>query len=392
VAVVTSIVGLALAATLIGAWLAPRTTARRWAARGLTGRDLHDVAHDARTAFLQAGGVIAVAATIVGAAIQFASSQRTANRTLQLQARGQTRDTFSEAIAKLGTNDEAVQLGAIYTLGQLIGESHAYRVAVLNVLAAYVKEHNQYPPEAPYQGGPFPPVKYLSVQGENSPPLDNAAKAALGELREAGTRDMQGIRLDFTGASLDDADLEGLTAPEAEFEGAHINSATLTHTYLNFAYFNPARLHWTNLSDSCLRGTTFGMKTEPEQVYSDMQSAILERVDARNAAFRFVNLSGADFSGADLSQAVFDHADLQGANLSYTKLAETTLLDSNLRGADLTGSTGLTISALANDRLDSATQLPALQRTAMSPSADQRAACSGPFGRKTPLSILAHGR
>lgn len=393
-AIVASIVGAALALTLVGVWLAPQLAVHRWAGQGLAGRDLHDVAHDARTSVLQAGGVIVVAATIVGAAVQFASTQRTADRAIQLQARGQTRDTFSEAITRLGanSNDQAVQLGAIYTLGQLSSESHAYRLAVLNVLAAYVKEHDQYAPEPMYRGGPFPPVRYLSLTGEDSEPISNAVEAALSVLREVGTSNMQGLRLDFTDASLDFADLEGLTAPGATFDNAHMNFATVTHSYLNVALFQPARLHGAKLSDSCLRATRFGLKTEPQQLVSDMQSAVLERVDAREADFRFVNLAKAYFGGADLSGALFDHADLAGANLSHTNLSGATFLHSDLRGVSFVGATGLTSQALTGDELDPATRLPKLRATPTTIGPDARVACSGPFGRETPLTPMARGR
>jgi hypothetical protein len=361
---------------------------------GAVGGDLHDVAHDARTSVLQAGGVVAVAATIVGAALQFTSTQRTADQTIALQSRGQTRNTFQEAISRLGSdaNDQAVQLGAVYTLGQLADESHAYQIAVLNILAAYVREHDEYPREPPYRGGPFPLTKVLTLKGEGDGPRTDAVEAALRVLKTEGTADLQGLVLDFTGTNLDDAELEGLTAPGANFEEAHVFFATLTHSYLNLATFDPARMQGTDLSDSCLRKARFGEKTEPQQVISDMKYAYLNRVDAREAVFRFVDMSGAAFADADLAGAVFDHDNLEGANLSHANLAGTRFLDSNLERANLDGASGLTRSQLAAGTTSPGTVLPRFDQGATTEGTDPRPACAGPFTQQTPLPSNVKGR
>lgn len=161
---------------------------------------------------------------------------------------------------------------------------------------------------------------------------------------------LQGANLfdaNFRSASFRKADLSGANfrsanLSDASFSNANLSGACLSGAHFNGAIFSAANFSGANLSYVQLSGTIF-------------REANFQRASFRNAKFfdailckanlKFADLNGANFSGANLldtdlspanlSSATFRNSNLSGANLSGANLRNADLSGAKLRGANL---------------------------------------------------------
>lgn len=232
-------------------------------------------------------GLAVLAGAILGFQ-QLTEDRQQAAATRQLTLQGQASERFTRAIDQLGSNRREVQLGGIYGLEQIAHQAPDNRLAVTEVLVAYV--HRRVPKPAK------PPLYDPSAEGQL---LASDAQAALTVLGRSQTLPSD-PPLNFMQLDLRYARLSG-----ADFRGASFDAS------------------WLN--------------------YADLRNA-----DLRNARLagdlREVDFRGADLRGARLIGAALDRADLRGADLQGATLQGATLTDAHLRGADLRG-------ALAGQRI-----------------------------------------
>src|SRR4029453_4968151 len=92
--------------------------------------DRHKAITDTRT------GLVAMLAAI-GAAGGLAFTART----YRLSREGHITDRYSKAIEQLGSDKIEVRLGGIYALERLMRDSPADQPTIMEILAAYVREH-----------------------------------------------------------------------------------------------------------------------------------------------------------------------------------------------------------------------------------------------------------
>ncbi len=239
---------------------------------------LHETALDnARGLLLTLGVGLFAAGALVFTARNFAVSRRT----LELTEQGQVTDRYTKAIEQLGSDKLDVRIGGIYALERVARDSGSDHPTVMEVLAAFIREHSreQWPvPEpgmSPARAHPFPR------------PDVQAALTVIGRRDVKQDQDQRDI--DLTAAVLPSALLFG-----ADLTRVRLVSANLRHAIVH-------------------------------------SSAKLTDADLRNA-----DLSGADLSDADLTRADLRSADLAGANLRAAHLTGAHLGSANLRTADLT--------------------------------------------------------
>lgn len=121
---------------------------------------------------------------------------------------------------------------------------------------------------------------------------------------------------DFNGARLDEAVFLTATGSRVNFSGAHLkNFRAVKDSRLDKANFTGASLQKANL-----RGTDLGAATFTNANLSDadlsetsLAGANLRGVDAANLRLAKADLSGADLSGANLHQAILQKSKLKGA-------------------------------------------------------------------------------
>jgi len=218
-----------------------------------------------RTALLASvAGLIAV----FGAYVSHRSS-RTAQKALET-------DRYTRAVEQLGNNDqEAVRLGGIYALEQIMRESIDLRGVVVELLSAYVRSETT-KPEANLPGQPLPATR-----------TDVA-----GALKVLGRNPIPDVHVDLSGANLSHANLLEL----------HFERANLSDADLSFAILRRARLDHANLANAQLIQTKLGY-------------ASLRGTRCFKATFAAADLHGADLTGADVSEAAFTNANLTSSVL-----------------------------------------------------------------------------
>jgi len=225
---------------------------------------------------------------------QLTEDRQQAIATRELTLQGQASERFTRAIDQLGSPRREVQLGGIYGLEQIAQQAPANRLAVTEVLVAYL--HRRIPrPAKPVLG--MPEVEELRIRAPD-------AQAALTVLarRQVAPSDP---RLDLGALDLIRANLGSGNLPRADLRGADLRLANLTNANLNHAALNAADLRRAHLLDADLRSASL--------LVADLRGAFVRGADLRGAA-----LYGAKLHKADLRFSNLDGADLQGATADGT--------------------------------------------------------------------------
>lgn len=199
-------------------------------------------------------GVLFAAAGLVATAL----SWQTAQSELRTAREGQITDRYIRATEQLGSPGRDVRASAVYALERLAHDSARDRAVVIEVLAAFAREHD-----------PAPAVPDAKLPRE--PDTDvQAALTVLGRLPRASHTftDLHGIRV------------PGALMPSSKMTGMNLFTADLSH------------------ADLALADATYMNLTEANLTYADLGSARL-----RGSSLRYADLTGADLHGADLTGA-----------------------------------------------------------------------------------------
>jgi uncharacterized protein YjbI with pentapeptide repeats len=263
-----------------------------------------------------AAAAIGVGGTVIVGVAGFWASVRNTSKTtaltlraVELSEQGQVADRYTRAIEQLGSEKLDVRLGAIYALERVAHDSHRDHPTIMEVLAAFIREHSreQWPPtadEAPGRGARPDIQAAVTVIGRRNPTHDRA-HVDLFAANLAGT-DLD--RADLTGANLRRADLTGATLIDTVLTGALLVDTVLTEAVLVGADLTGAFLWPAYLTGAALIGTNF---TGANLRSADLTGATLTRAKLMEA-----NLTSADLTGADLTDADLTGADLTDARLS----------------------------------------------------------------------------
>jgi hypothetical protein len=214
---------------------------------------------------------------------------------LRTTQQGQITERFTRAIDQLGKNDSpregsavnqfsqtnlAIRLGGIYALERIAKDSKEDYPAVMEVLAAFVRENASWSADKENPASPLPGIK----------PDIQAAVNVIGR-RVVDYQTDESRRIDLSGTDLRGAQLSRANLNRVDLRSTHFEEAILTETQFEGAIlidtrFSGAVLKSANLRKTDLRGC-------------DLRRAVVDRVDFTDA-----DLSGADLSGVDLRNAV----------------------------------------------------------------------------------------
>ncbi|MEU8386161.1 pentapeptide repeat-containing protein [Streptosporangium sp. NPDC048865] len=269
--------------------------------------------------WILAAGVAATVGTLLVTGLTLRSGQDQLN----IAREGQVTDRYARAVEQLGSNKREVRTAAIYALERIARDSERDRLAIRDVLAAYVREHD---PD---------PSKVKDDKLPQEPDTDvHAALTTLArrpnEPTEAADLDLHGIRtpaMVFTVTLLKHdgilTSIEGPNLINANLTDANLTRATLTRADLRNANLTNANLTNARLINTKLGGADL---TDANLAGANLASANLTIANLTNA--RLIN---AKLGGADLTDASLINADLTDANLA----------GANLAGADLRGVRGV---------------------------------------------------
>lgn len=305
-----------------------------------------------------------------------------------LSEQGQVTDRYTKAIAQLASDRLSERIGGIYALERVMADSERDHPTVVEVLAAFVREHS------PRDSG-------LRVGERNQ--LASDVRAAMTVLARRPRREepfaidlrrtvLVGIELPdgarFENANFEEADLTAVRlraamVSEARFVGADLTNAYLcaaqlrgadfTRANLEKALLDEANLSHANLTNARLAGAsaicadlTQATMFEADFKQACLSNAVLARSDASGSHMVEIDLTAADLTAAQLSRVELIRAKLNSANLSHANLVGANLVYASLRGADLTeaqlpaaldGVTGLEPAQLSVAMVGSATTL-----------------------------------
>ncbi|MEV4177197.1 pentapeptide repeat-containing protein [Nonomuraea sp. NPDC049709] len=300
---------------------------------------------------------------VLGLLLAAGSLVYTDARSMQTPLEGQSLDRYGQAVAQLASERIEVRLDAIDTLQRLAQDSPRDRVMTVDVMSAYVREHDSMSP-ARQLGQPATDVQMaLTVLGS----VYDAPNTELGHDWVCGCNL---ARIRVPGADLSGLNLGTAVLTRADLSGAHLSGANLAHTdlsgsdlhkaYLDSADLGHAILFMADLSEADLNGADLsGVDLfeadlrKADLSWADLSGVDLFNADLRGADLREANLNGASLRGADLRRADLRKASLLGADLKGTNLKGADLTGADLTGADLTGAN------LNAARTDDDTKLPA---------------------------------
>jgi hypothetical protein len=248
-----------------------------WLARhdvGSIGGSLHETALDnARGRLLTLGAGLFAAGALVFTARNFTLSRE-----------GQVTDRYTKAIEQLGSDKLAVRIGGIYALERVARDSAKDHRTVMEVLAAFIREH-------PHEQGPMPA---------------SATDALPTQIPEADALPTRTIRPDVQAA----VTVIGRRIPRNDRErinlaGAILGGADLADANLGFARLTRADLHDASLIGAILGGARLDGADlgGADLSYADLSDANLSRANLSRADFLWANLTGTFLGGADLSGA-----------------------------------------------------------------------------------------
>ena len=231
-----------------------------------------------------------------------------AQRTVELTEQGRVTGRYAKAIEQLASGQLDVRIGGIYALERIARDSPRDHPTIMEVLAAFIREHSreQWPPAEPGAESPAPTTR----------PDVQAAATVIG--RRSVGYDSQPI--DLRAANLARANLNG-----ADLNGADLTRANLAQVKLAGANLFVADLTRANLPGVDLtRATLFG---------AYLHSANLTGADLADASLFGASLTGANLTGADLSDVNLTRADLTEADLTEADLTGANLTEAHLTGA-----------------------------------------------------------
>jgi pentapeptide repeat protein len=234
-------------------------------------KDLAQLESNARVAVVQALGGTAL---LIGLFFTWRSiraternlqiTQQTAASNLVVAMDGHLTERFTRAIEHLGSDQLAVQLGAIYTLEQIAwppaGDAPAFlrnRWPIMEILNAYVRAHASWPPTTSelttgVLPKPRPEIQaILTVLGRRSKPY-GSPHAYLG--------------IGGQPPNLRSTDLRGADLSEARFEEALLREAHLEHANLWTAHLEKAELIQAHLGGPISHRLTYRRHTFGERI------------------------------------------------------------------------------------------------------------------------------
>ena len=241
---------------------------------------------------------------------------------VRIAQEGQITERFTRAIDQLSSEGSLdAQLGGVYALERIAGESERDYWPVIQVLTAHLRER----PQVTGQVGATPALEDL-----RAPAL---TQAILNVLTQRKSEWDNGRSIDLRGADLQWALLARINLVRADLSTTRLAGADLTAAILAAASLTGADLGGANLTRATLRG--------------------------------------ADLTDSDLSGALLTGASLRDAELSSANLTDTVLVQTCLHGANMGSAVGLTRSVLATAFVTPTTVLPENLRANVVPTASE---------------------
>ena len=184
----------------------------------------------------------------LGAGLLAAGALLFTARSFSLSREGQVTDRYTKAIEQLGSDKLDVRIGGIYALERVARDSARDHPTVMEVLAAFIREHSR--EQWPTQIQIPEPVTDAPPWRTTRPDVQ-AAVTVIG--RRNITNDLG--RINLTSANLTFADLDAGNLPRVDLKDADLTYANLMSVYASLADLSGANLTGARLREADLRRT-----------------------------------------------------------------------------------------------------------------------------------------
>jgi Pentapeptide repeats (8 copies) len=202
-------------------------------------------------------------------------------------------DRYGKTIELVGSDNLDVRIGGIYALGGIAADYARHQPTVMELLAAFIREHSGEPWPVPESDGA--PVPERTTRPD--------VQAALTVIGHRDTAHYQGA-INLSHAALYQANLYGAKLAYANLRGGYLALADLTRANLT-----GAKLAYAELTELDLAKFFTGAKLTGPRTGAELGSPL-----------RSANLTGASLVGADLTGARLMGVDLTGADLTHALL------------------------------------------------------------------------
>jgi Pentapeptide repeats (8 copies) len=271
-------------------WIGP-VVLTRYSGAGITPIRHLQLMNDVRTTLL---GALAGAGALGGLVYT--------GRTYSLSREGQITDRYTRTVDQLGSTNIDVRTAAIYALERIMLDSRFDRLAIIDLLASFVRGHAR--------------GDDISRPADRDPAIDT--DAAFEELyRQLFSIPYLIVRAYDVQAAVT---ILGRTPKPAGSEPIRLGDTDLIRSYLYGVRFAGISLSEAHLEIAQLSR-------------ADLRDASLFRTRLVGAYLNETDLRRADLSGADLRRAELNRADLRQAILCGADLRLTVLDSANLQGA-----------------------------------------------------------
>ncbi|WP_329334204.1 pentapeptide repeat-containing protein [Streptomyces sp. NBC_00663] len=303
--------------------------------------------------------VVAILASIfagLGLAYTHVTLQHTREKDREqaaLTREGQMTDRYATAIELLASQELTKRLGGIYALERIMRDSPKDHESIVEVLAAFVREH------APR------PEQDDSVESEREQAsMHEHVQAALTVLgRRPERRESFAINLrhtDLRGAQLASADLRSVNLQGSFLEYAELKNADLLEANMEACHLEHCNLTGADLTSSNLERAYICEATldDARLDHARLNYALVKGSSLVKTSLVKANLQGARFIGA-----VLDDADLTSSRMMVAKFTGTYTKGAKLDGAllhaaDLSEADDLTVEQMLSARIEYSTKVP----------------------------------
>ncbi|MCE3030618.1 MULTISPECIES: pentapeptide repeat-containing protein [unclassified Streptomyces] len=261
-------------------------------------------------------------------------SETNAARQAEISREGQVTERYVSAIHLIASENTTEQLGGIYSLERIMRDSAKDHNTVVEVLAAFIRQHAKPTPDNIHSGDP--------VQAA----LDVLARRP--EREEPFEIDLR--RVTLSGCTITNADLRNANLYQAQltdvvFQGCNLSFSDMTRATILRCRFSKCQMTRAELDNATVAETSFlsggahelsavnTVFTNCRFAHIDLENVYLESASLHHTSFRRANLEGVDFGDACLFGVHFSPRSNPELNsLLGAHIFTSTTLPTELRG------------------------------------------------------------
>ncbi|MGW5335484.1 pentapeptide repeat-containing protein [Streptomyces bauhiniae] len=261
-------------------------------------------------------------------------SERNSAQQAETSREGQVTERYVSAIHLIASDNQTEQLGGIYSLERIMRDSTKDHDTVVEVLAAFIRQHAKIDPGRATSSDPVQAaLDVLARRPEREEPFDiDLRRTVLAgcTIKNADLRKVNLHMADLTDVAFQECDLSFSNITQANLLRCRFSKCTLTQTELDYSEIAGTSFLSGAADQLSAVSTTF---TDCRFANIDLNHAFFESAIFHNVKFRGSNLDRADFGDACLFKTNFSpRANLTLNLLLGAHIFQSTILPKALQG------------------------------------------------------------